>query len=626
MRKYRIGWAGTLVLALACGMLASCADSGGTGGGAATDDAAERLARFIAEADREDLDRDPTLRTYKSKSVSESSWTRENDEFAAESARLLEQRIRQLQQEFDREQLPAGAQRQYDIYLDELRTAQMAQRILRNSVTLHLNVFDPSWRLPEALRDLHRVEQRVDADNYVSRLRALPQILDDVIETGRERKSRGVVLLASNYQELADQARALSHGAPCPAAPDAAGAADEHVLFADFQRKLDGLELPAEERRDLLDAASGALVDALCPAYAAFADTLEDEFVPHGRTDGVWALPNGPEAYRELVHFNLGTRMDPDEVHRIGREEVARLQAEIDERLEALGAESVAEVEARLLQDPERSVPVDADGYEALRTYSQEHIDFVMARLDEQFLRLPRTPMEIRATTVGPTGVPGTHATYYTPAPRDGTAPAYFNLGFPTPGPGAPERISLLGAATTAFHEAVPGHHLQQAMAQELNPRVPLTRYHGYMSFIEGWGLYGEQVAHEMGGFQGDPYAELGWKVAQLERAVRLVLDTGLNYKGWSEADGQAYHREVMGRDGRMYRYLMWPGQALGYHLGYLEILKERERAREALGEAFDIRVFHDAVLRDGTVSLDLVRAAVDDMIAAGGTAGAQAD
>lgn len=615
----RVGSFRLSALALVCGLLASCGGDRAADGGEAAGSPAAQLEQFIAEADRQDLARDPTLRTYTSTTVSEGEWTRENDAFAAETARLLASRIEALEQRFDRDQLPPAARRQYDIYLDELRAAQMAQGILRNSVTLHLNVFDPSWRLPDALRQLHRVEQRADAENYISRLRGLPQILDDVIETGRERKSRGVVLLADNYRELAGQARALSQGAPCPADAAAGGdAAQEHVLFADLQDKLDALELAAAERGALLQQASDALVQELCPAYAAFADTLESGFVPHGRNDGVWALPDGKQAYRDLVQFNLGMQMDPEAIHQLGLDEVARLQAEIAERLEGLGADSVADLQLRLLEDPEYSVPNDASGFEALRAYNQDHLDFISARLDQQFLRVPQTPMEIRATTVGPTGVPGTEAMYYTPALRDGSAPAYYNLGFPSrKPPQGPARVSLLAAASTAFHEGVPGHHLQQALGQELSPRVPLTRYYGYMSFIEGWGLYGEQLAWEMGGFQGDAVAELGWKQLQLERAVRLVLDTGLNYKGWSEQQGQDYWREVMGSEGRMYRYLMWPGQALGYHLGYLEILKERERARAALGDDFDIREFHDAVLRDGVVSLDLVRAAVDGVIAA---------
>lgn len=610
MNKITVLTALALGLQMAAGTACTPADQASAG------DPYARLQAFIAESDAQDLARDPTLRTYRSITTSEPDWTIEDDPYFDASVALIRQRLEALSQQVDRAALNAEQRHEYDIYVDELNTALLNYKILRNGFTLDVNVFDPSWKLPQALQRQHRIESEQDAANYVSRLTALPHVLERVLATGEERTSRGVVLQAQDYVSLGERAQALAQGAPCEAASDG----QPHVLYADFSERIDTLVLDPGRKQALLDDARKALATQLCPAYARFA-TAVAAMAPQGREGGTWALPGGRETYLDLVEFNLGEKVDPQHIHQVGLDEVERMQAEISAEFARIGITGgMAEFNRLAEEDPRYSVPNSEAGFAAHLGATQAKLEWINSRLSDYFLHVPTTPLQVRRTTFGPDGKPGGEFTHYTPAPWDGTGPAYFNLGFPTESPpDGPERESTLVSTAIAYHEGNPGHHMQQATAIEMKRRVPLRRYHGYMSYIEGWGVYGEHIADEMGGFDGDDYARIAWMQAHLRRAATLVVETGINYLGWTPQQAMDYHKSVVGYEGSVQRYMDWPGQALGYYWGYLQFEAMREKAEAALGDRFSIKAFHHLMLKDGVVSMRLLKQAVDEWIAEAG-------
>lgn len=596
-----------LPLILAASIAAALAGCGGNDAGApAVDDANARLDALISEFRTQDLARNPTLRTMLTETSSEPDWTPASDAHAEETLAIARQRSAQLEQDIDPDALSPAARMRWDILADDLRMAEVEHRVWRNGYTNSVNPFNPVWMNPQILTRQHKVLDLQDGENYVARLSGQAEVLDQVLEVAQERHGRGIVMMRAGYEQLSAQALDLSRGAPCEAAAEDR----EHVLFVDLKQKLEGSSLTADERSALVDDASQALADQLCPAYARFADETQ-RMAALGREDGLWTLPNGRDTYRDLIELSLGDRVDPDHIHQLGLQEVEKIQAEISDALDAIGFEgSHADFNAFMANDPQHSVSNDEDGYRAYEAYAQERLDFITPKLAGYFHHLPSTPLEIKWAATGPTGGPPSAGSYYTVAPPDGSAPAIYNLAF-APGP---ERRALTGLTTEAYHEGVPGHHLQIATAFEKRT-LPELRNRSYASYTEGWALYAEQLAEEMGGFEGRDHARIGWMQARLERAVRLVLDTGLNHLGWSQQQALDYQREAMGEPGRINRFLNWPGQALGYYWGYLDLLRLRAKAQEALGEQFDIRDFHQVVLDSGSRSLSVLERSVDDWI-----------
>lgn len=599
MNRQGLPW--VLVAALSTGLTACGGDAPARAG-----DADARLDVLIGEFRAQDMARDPTLRTLLTETRSEPDWTPVGDAYAEETLALARQRSERIGREIDRDALSPGARMRHDILVDDLRMAEVEHRVWRNGYTYSVNPFNPVWMNPQTLTRHHKIQDAQDARNYVSRLSGQAAVLDQVLAVAEERHGRGIVMMRAGYEQLAGQARDLSQGAPCAPAAEAR----EHVLLADLKQKLEASELAPADRAAVIGEAEQALTSQLCPAYARFSEEAQ-RMAALGREDGLWTLPDGRDTYRDLIELSLGDRVDPDRIHELGLREVASIQAEIRDALAAIGFEgSQADFNAAMLEDPRHSVANDEAGYRAYEAYAQERLDFITPRLPQYFHHVPSTPLVIKWAATGPSGGPPSAGSYYTDAPPDRSASAIYNLAFP-PGP---QRRSLTGLATEAYHEGVPGHHMQRATAFELR-KLPELRNRSYASYTEGWGLYAEQLAEEMGGFEGRDYARIGWMQARLERAVRLVLDTGLNHLGWSQQQALDYQREAMGEPGRINRFVNWPGQALGYYWGYLDLLRLRAQAQEALGEEFDLRDFHDVVLRDGARSLAVLQRSIDDWI-----------
>jgi uncharacterized protein (DUF885 family) len=360
------------------------------------------------------------------------------------------------------------------------------------------------------------------------------------------------------------------------------------------------------DRQAFVSAAEKITAEAVVPAYRRIRDFLAEQ-LPRANDDaGVWRLERGNEFYAQSLRTYTTTTLTPDEIHAIGLREVARLEGEMDTILRQLGYTN-GSVNARYAELEAALQPKTAgDPRPAILADNEKWVRDAERRAAMLFDLRPRAPVEVRREPVLTEKTAAAH--YTTPAP-DGTQPGIFWL--PMPGPS----FSILRRRSLVYHEAVPGHHFQLALQQEMSD-LPRFRSRGAIgagsAFVEGWALYAERLADENGWYEGDLHGRLGYLNSMLFRARRLVVDTGIHAKRWTRQQAIDYGLSAQ----EVERYIVWPGQACAYMIGQLRIVELREKARAALGEKFSIREFHNLVLRTGDVPLDVLAREVEAWIA----------
>jgi uncharacterized protein (DUF885 family) len=461
--------------------------------------------------------------------------------------------------------------------------------------------------LPSFMSDQHLVERERDARNYIARLDKFPTRFSQLLEGLRLREEKGILPPKFTVEKVLVQMRGFIE--PKPA---------EHLLVTSLQQKLDKLpesKLSASERKALLEDATRAVEQSVYPAYRELIRYFEALQPKATSNDGVWRLPDGAACYAHRVKANTTTELSPEQIHQIGLAEVARIAAEMDLILHNAGyvEGTLGARVQKLSKSPEQLYPdTDAGREQVLKDY-QAIIDEISAGLDPYFAVKPKVGVVVkRVPEFSEKTAPGA---YYQRPSMDGKRPGVFfanlrNLA----------EIPRFGMRTLAYHEAVPGHHFQSTITQELEGLPLFRRIVPFTAYSEGWGLYAERLAWEAG-FQKNPLDDLGRLQAEMFRAVRLVVDTGMHHKRWSREQAIQYMLEHTGMGegevtAEIERYLVSPGQALAYKVGMLKILELREKARSALGPRFDIREFHDEVLKNGALPMPILERVIDDYIA----------
>ena len=436
-----------------------------------------------------------------------------------------------------------------------------------------------------------------DYDDYIARMHAVPaafQQVTDSIEAGIADKRTPPRLL---LEKVLSQTQTLAAQKP------------EDTPFARSPKKFPAGIAAADQARIRTDLLAAIAKDVL-PAYARFAKFVQSTYVPAGRAEpGAWSLPEGDAYYAFRVKQSTTTDLTPAQIHQIGLDEVARDEAEILAIAHKLGFKSIAALRAAVAADPKEH-PANR---EALLAVYRKDLDAMRPKLPQYFGILPKAQLRVEA-------VPA-----YSEKEQ---APAYYQRG--TPDGSRPGTIyintydfahrSLANAESIAYHEGIPGHHLQISIAQELTGLPNFRKYAGYTAYTEGWGLYAERLGKDMGFYQ-DPYSDYGRLETDIFRAVRLVVDTGVHSEHWSRQQMVDYFHAHTGLDestvqAETDRYIAWPAQALGYKIGQLEILKLRAKAQAALGAKFQYRSFHDEVLDAGPLPMDVLETRVTQWIA----------
>jgi uncharacterized protein (DUF885 family) len=458
-------------------------------------------------------------------------------------------------------------------------------------------------QLPNFLETQHVVRNPKSAVNYVKRLEASGPKLDAVTAEMLRQARLGVVLPLSLLQ------RAES-GIKDTVAPDPA----DNPLVTTFAARLKAASgVDARRRAVLMRQAVDAVSGGIYPAYERMLLALESQRrAAAGQAAGVGRLPDGAAYYAASLKQMTSTDYTPEEVHALGLAEVARISGEMDTLLKSQGlaAGSVAERVQALHRDPRFLLPNDEEGRRQLLAKYQQILDDVDARMPEYFRTVPTARLTVER--VPEAAEKGSAAAYYQQAAMDGSRPGAFFVNLRDVGETATWTMKTL-----AYHEGIPGHHFQISTALNLKD-LPLIRQQTlYAAYAEGWALYAERLAAEIGMYKDDPFGDLGRLEAELFRAARLVVDTGLHAKNWSRDAAIAYMVNTTGMNqSEVERYMGLPGQACAYKVGQLKILELRERARTALGPRFDLKDFHAIVLENGGVPLTLLEKLIDEWIA----------
>ena len=427
-----------------------------------------------------------------------------------------------------------------------------------------------------------------DYEDYITRLKKLPTLFDQTVVQMRKGMADGLMPPRILLEQVVTQSDKLATTKP------------EDSPFAEPFKKFPD-SISEADRKRLHDQGIEAIRDSVLPTYVKFTAFVRDEYAPKGRTEpGIWALPDGAARYAFRVKQSTTTDLTPEEIHQIGLAQVKEIEDRMLQVSKQLGYRDLKSLNAAVNDDPK----LHGQSREQILDLYRKYIDQMYAKLPQMFGRMPKAKLEVMP--VEEYREKEASGAAYVDGTPDGSRPGHVMVNT-----GDFTKRSLLDVETTAYHEGVPGHHMQIAIAQELPELPPYRQHESYTAYIEGWALYAERLGKEVGFYQ-DPYSYYGHLQDDMLRAIRLVVDTGFHYKHWTRQQVVDYFHEHSAIDepsvqSETDRYMAWPAQALGYKIGQLEIVKLRQYAKDQLGDRFDIRGFHDEVLVGGALPMDVL-------------------
>ncbi len=533
---------------------------------------------------------------------------------AAEEASLERRRLSvvEMEQDFDYDKLSDEAKISYDIWKYQYEQSRDGVRFRDNGYIFNQMTAIQSL-FPNFLINFHKIDEVADYEAYVKRIGGVARGMDELIERAKVSAEKGVRPPRFAYEGVLKQANSIIDGVPFTESGDA-------PLWADAARKLDALmadeKIDADRKEALLAATRDALQNEFGPAYRRLIAFVEAELPKtDAEAKGVGALPDGKAYYDYRLRVSTTTDMTAEQIHQIGLEEVARI------RREMIAIKDQAEFDGDLAaffnfirEDEQFYFPDTDEGRQAYIDEATAKLELIDERLPEFFGLLPQAELVVKR--VEPFREQDGAAQHYYPGTPDGSRPGVYYAHLSDMSAMPINQLEVI-----AYHEGNPGHHMQISIAQELETVPTFRTQAGFTAYSEGWGLYSEILAKEMGAYQ-DIYADFGRLTTEMWRAVRLVVDTGLHAKGWTEQQAIDYFvanspEPLESIRSEVRRYLVLPGQATAYKVGMLKILELRARAEKALGDAFDIRGFHDTVLGGGALPLAILERRVDSWIAA---------
>ena len=469
-------------------------------------------------------------------------------------------------------------------------------------------MFGTHSQVPSLLINQHSISDESDAKAYIARLNAVPTLFSQLQQQLEQRAAAGIIAPKFVFAHVISASKNVIKGAPFDNA-------DDSTLLADFRQKLAKLQLDDNSKKLLLDEAKVALLTSVKPAYTSLISYLQQLEQQADTVDGVWRFKDGDAFYNAALKRTTTTDLTAEQIHQIGLDEVARIHSEMRAIMQATGFDGDLKAFFNFMQtDPQFYYPDTEAGKAAYLDEATAVIDQMRLRLDELFLVKPKADMIVKA--VEPFREQSAGKAFYQQPSMDGSRPGIYYANLYRMSDMPKYELEAL-----AYHEGIPGHHMQLAIAQELTDMPKFRRFGGYTAYIEGWGLYTELLPKEIGLYQ-NPYSDFGRLAMELWRACRLVVDTGIHAKKWGREDAIQYLLDNTPNtesaiEKAIERYIVMPSQATAYKVGMIKIIALREKAKTALGDKFDIRVFHDVVLKNGAVPLDVLEQLVDEYIAA---------
>jgi uncharacterized protein (DUF885 family) len=507
---------------------------------------------------------------------------------------------------YDRQNLTPEQQLSYDIYLWTLEDLVQGHQFMYHDYPLSHFINSYNFNLTTLLTELHPLDNRQDVEDYIQRLSQVETQVDQLLEGLIIREEMGIIppdfIIAMARSNLVDYIDLRGSN------PEAIEATRIPV-FSVFSESIESIsELSADEKIEFRAMARTQVEESFIPGYMKLIEYLDYLQPLADDKAGAWKLPNGEAFYAYKLRQETSTDLTPDEIHTLGISEVERIKAEMRTLFTELGYpqdEDFGRSLGRAVQDGGVYDISTQTGKDVYVSAVEQMIVEADQRMGELFDIGPSWGVEV---------APGPMGGYYVPGAPDGSRPGAYHVGV------SGSQHNRFIEPTIAYHEAVPGHHYQIATAQALD--MPSFRKGAdFNGFIEGWALYAERLASEIGLYESDPYGDIGRLQMELLRAVRLVADTGLHSKGWTRKETRNYMDQALGSPGffshEVDRYIVMPAQATGYKIGMLKILELRQRAKDALGDQFDIKEFHNIVIGNGSLPLEILEQLVDEYIAA---------
>ncbi len=558
--------------------------------------AGANLARFFENYDAAQLSLSPQGKAYRG--IRDGDYGRWND--VSDDAAVASHKLQQATAEAMRGSFDPQAMATDDALSFELFNAQAARTERLFPYRNHGYVFDQmngaQSQLPAFLINIHRVANTAEAEAYIERIRGLGPVLGALSAQSAGRARTGIQPPKWVYGYLISDIGNLQK-------PD-------NAVVEDITAKVGKLDIDAAEKTRLIAAAKAAWADSAGPAYTRLLTEMKRQQASAPTQDGVWRLPDGKAYYEALLANYTTTDMTAAEIHNLGLSEVARIHGEMTTIMKKVGFKgTLQQFFAHLRTSPQYYYTTR----EAYLAEVDAKVKAMEARLPAFFNTLPKAALQVKAVEAFREKSAG-KAFYNSPAP-DGSRPGTYYVNLYDLRDMPKTELEAL-----AYHEGVPGHHLQRAVQTELTGLPPFRRFGGFTAYTEGWGLYSEELAKDMG-FYTDPYSDFGRLGMELWRATRLVVDTGIHDKRWTRGQAIKYLKDnTPNPDGdiekAIERYIVYPGQATAYLIGKLKIMELRGRAQAAMGDKFDYRAFHDVVLESGPVPLDILERRVDAWIA----------
>ncbi|MGB5077514.1 MAG: DUF885 domain-containing protein [Sphingorhabdus sp.] len=595
-----------IAIALASVSVPALSQTQSTVATAETDQNAAIMA-FFEEYDAEQLALSPLSKSYRGiKDADYGRWDDFSDEGAARANDAERSALKELRARFDMTRLNPENQLSFRLFEKRAERTEAAFRFNDYGY-----VFDQmngaQSQIPAFLINIHRIDSKADARAYINRLYGVGPGMVQAIQSAKARAAQGIMPPKWVYPYVINDARNVISGQPFGEGPDT-------PLFADFKEKLAKLNLSQVEKDLLIADAAQALTQSVKPAYEALITEMTRQEKVAGTDDGVWRFKDGAAYYAERLANYTTTSMTPDQIHELGLAQVARIHGEMRTVAKQMGFKGDLQAFFKYMREDKKFYAAETEEGRALYlSETKKAQDAITPLLPKWFGVLPKAPLvvkrveEFREKSAG-------KAFYQRPAP-DGSRPGtyYANLYRMSDMP-------LTEVEALFYHEGVPGHHLQLAIQTELKDVPAFRKFGGVTAYSEGWGLYSEKLAKDMGLYK-EPSRDFGRLQLELHRAIRLVVDSGLHHKRWTREQAIKYVEDNSadapgGIVKAIERYIIYPGQATAYMVGRLKISELRDKAQTALGSRFDVRGFHDTVLKSGPVPLDVLEEQVDAWIA----------
>lgn len=567
---------------------------------------AEKLNTFFEEEFQKDLEDSPMLQTRLGIKTDYGSW---DDYSHLRHAEDLEEAKRRLN--FLENSINPDALREQDLLSYRLYKQNLEEEIEDYDYRFYNypvnQMFGVHAELPAFLINMHKIDSVSDARAYLERLVGIPGVMDEVIEGMELREMNHIMPPKFVFAHTIESSRNLLQGKPFERSAEAS------TLLQDFKEKVEKLEIPSSEKTDLILEAQEILVTSVKPAYEKLIAKMEDQQQRATTDAGAWKFPKGDKFYETALKRSTTTDLSAEEIHQIGLNEVARIHKEMEEIMKTVGFEGSLKDFFRFMREDEQFYyPNTPEGREQYLTEAKEYINIMKGKLDELFLTKPEADIVVKA--VEPFREKSAGKAFYQRPAIDGSRPGiyYANLY-------DMEAMPVYQMEALAYHEGIPGHHMQLAIAQELDTLPMFRKLETTTAYVEGWGLYSEILPKDIGMYS-DPYSDFGRLAMELWRAIRLVVDTGIHDKEWSREEGIDFYVQNSPNAESdavkmVERHIVMPGQATAYKIGMNRILELREYAKEELGDNFDIKEFHDVILTNGSVPLNILEEMIVDWV-----------